>query len=499
MNVADVLALHAQRDPERVALVVEPERFTYAELDRLTGRLAGGLSRLRIACGDRVALLLPNGSAFVLAYFALQKLGAVAVSINAMNTQREVAHVLGDSGARAIVVDASLLDRLPPDAKLHVIVANGLPGREPRLEDLTVDSEPLPARSLAADAPAAILYTSGTTGTPKGATLSVGNIVTNAAAAAECYGATSEARFLLYLPLFHCFAQNAIMNAAFALGAGILLQRRFVAEDVVAAARGAAFTHFFAVPSVYVRLLQLDMAEALRDVEYVFSAAAPLSLEVFRRWRALTGQTIHEGYGMTETAPFATYNHRSAHRAGSVGTPVTDVRVRVVDPAGAELSPGELGEIEVMGPNVMLGYWNRPEDTAACIRERWMRTGDLGRMDADGYLYIVDRLKDMINVSGFKVFPSEVENVLHEHPAIAEPAVFGVPDARAGEAVHACIVLKPGCTLGSRDLERFCAERLATYKIPKQIRFVEALPKNPAGKILRRELRDLAAAHPNPT
>jgi long-chain acyl-CoA synthetase len=498
MNIANLLSRWALSAASSTAVCWEGGSLTYGEADRLSARLAGALRARGIRRGDRVALLLPNCAAFPLAYIAIQKIGAVAVSINVMSARREVAFMLSDSGARAVVVESSLLDRVDVGSEAAVIVSGGAVEGCTRLDDLLAVGPALETScELPPEAPAAILYTSGTTGVPKGATLSHGNVVSNARAATLCYGAAEGDRFLLYLPLFHCFGQNAIMNAAFSAGAAVVLQQRFTCESVLEAVRRGDVTHFFGVPAVYARLLQTGVGPRdFERVRYVFSAAAPLAVELATLWTAATGHTIFEGYGLTETAPFATYNHRREHRAGSVGTPINDVEVRVVRDSGHEADRGEVGEIQVRGPNVMLGYWNRPEETSAVKRDGWLRTGDLGRLDDDGYLYVVDRIKEMIIVSGYKVYPTEVERILYEHPAVAEPAVFGVPDPVTGESVRAHVVLRSGARPCAADLRQFCRNNMANYKVPAVFTFTESLPKNATGKVLRRVLRDSAMASP---
>ena len=248
---------------------------------------------------------------------------------------------------------------------------------------------------------------------------------------------------------------------------------------------------FFAVPTVYLRLLELpDIEEQLASVRYYFTAAAPMPVEVADSWQQRFGQIIFEGYGLTETSPFASYNHDFSYRAGSIGIPIENVEMKIVDERGNDVLPGEVGEIAIKGPNVMTGYFHQPEETAKAIREGWFHSGDIGRMDEQGYFYLVDRAKDMINVSGFKVWPREVEEVLQEYPTVIEAAVVGVPDRTAGEAVKAFVVLQENSTVQEQQLVDFCRDRIAVYKAPHTVEFVDALPKNPAGKILKRQLRE---------
>jgi long-chain acyl-CoA synthetase len=301
---------------------------------------------------------------------------------------------------------------------------------------------------------------------------------------------TEEDRLVCYLPLFHCFGQNFIMNTSVQVGATLLLHERYVPDEVLESAAVNRATMFFGVPAVYIRLLaQPEIEKKLESIRYYFSAAAPMTAQTVRKWRERFGQIIYEGYGLTETSPFASYNHDSEYREGSVGKPIQYVTIKVVNEKGETVAPGELGEIAIKGANVMKGYFNRPRETAQVIRDGWFLTGDIGRMDADGYLYLVDRAKDIINVSGFKVWPREVEAALSKHLDLAEAAVIGVPDPVSGEAVKAFVVLKKDVQLFEKDVIEYCRDCIAVYKAPRYVEFIEALPRNPSGKVLKRELR----------
>ncbi len=329
------------------------------------------------------------------------------------------------------------------------------------------------------DDPAAILYTSGTTGKQKGAVLSHGNVVSNMNSTGHLLRIDPTDRLMLFLPLFHCFGQNFIMNTAFTSGATLVLHRRFVPEEILASIGANGVTMFFAVPTVYIGLLNAGVEpEQLAGIRYYFSAAATMPVEIATRWQERFGLPIFEGYGLTETSPFASYNHEWAHRPGSVGTPIEMVEIRVVDADGQEVGRGEWGEIVIKGPNVMLGYWNRPEDTAAALRGGWFHTGDIGYMDADGYVFLVDRVKDMINAGGFKIWPREVEEVLYRHPAVKECAVVGVPDPAHGEAARAVVVPHPDVHVdGMRASKPTAAKHLAVYKVPREFEFTAELPE----------------------
>src|SRR5579884_2080937 len=493
MNIAQNLERAARHFPDQPAIVFEGSQIRYAELEAAVDRVAHGLCDLRVEPGDRVALFMPNIPAFPIAYLAVQKVGAIAVSVNTMLKTAELRHILTDSGAQTIFTTADLLpqlepllgDVLPAD---RVILGEGEAAGFRSLGEMGEGAEGrFKAREMDVDDPAAILYTSGTTGKEKGAVLTHGNVVSNMYATGHALRVDPADRLLLFLPLFHCFGQNFIMNTAFNSGATLILHRRFVPPEILDSIPRNGVTMIFGVPTVYIALLNAGVEpEVLAGVRYYFSAAATMPVEIANRWKGRFGKPIYEGYGLTETSPFASYNHEWEHRPGSVGTPVEMVEMRVVDDEDRELPPGEWGEILIKGPNVMRGYWNRPAETAETLRGGWFHTGDVGYMDEDGYIFLVDRVKDMINAGGFKIWPREVEEVLYQHPAVKECAVVGVPDPVRGEAAKAVIVAHAEDQVTPEELEAYCVERMAAYKVPHEIELVSELPKNPTGKILKR-------------
>ncbi len=499
MNIAQNLERATRQFPDKPAIIFEGCATTYRELNAAVDRVARGLVALGVEEGERVALFLPNIPAFPIAYLATQKLGAIAVAVNAMLTAEELRYLIADSDARVLFTTATLLPQARPllGAELdtaRVILCEGEATGHPALDDLG-ESGALAAREMDRDAPAAILYTSGTTGKQKGATLSHGNVVSNMYATEHALRIDSGDRLLLFLPLFHCFGQNFIMNTALNSGATLVLHRRFVPEEILASIAREGVTMFFAVPTIYIALLNAGVDPAcLASVRYYFSAAATMPMEVATRWRDTFSRPIHEGYGLTETAPFACHNHHWAHRPGSVGTPLEMVEMRVVDLDDQPVPPGTWGEIVIKGPNVMLGYWNNPAATAEALRGGWFHSGDIGYLDEDGYVYLVDRVKDMINAGGFKVWPREVEEVLYRHPAIKECAVVGVADPLKGEVPKVVVVLQPATDLTAEALEEFCRAHLAAYKVPRLVEFRAEMPKNATGKILKRLLRDQTEA-----
>ena len=504
MNIAHHLERGHQLFPDKIALIFEEKSYTYKQLNQLANRVANVFQGLGIKKGDRVALFLPNIPEFVISYLGILKIGAVAVSVNVMLKSAEVSYILNDCAAKAIITTESQSEYVQeadlPELQ-HLLIAEGTANKGINLAQL-MESALGEARAIEMDshAPASILYTSGTTGFPKGATLSHGNVVSNSYSANRCYRIQHSDRLLLYLPLFHCFGQNAILNTGLSACATIILQRRFDMEQVLQTIAAHQVTMFFGVPTVFIKLLNADTSDYnLETVRYYFSAAAPMPIEVAQHWQDKYGFVIHEGYGLTETSPFATYNHDLKYKLGSIGTPIDNVEIKIVDSDSHQVQPGELGEIVVKGRNVMLGYWNRPWETAQIIKNGWFYTGDIGRVDEDGFFYIVDRLKDMINMSGFKIYPTEVENVLYLHPAVAEVAVYGVPDAFKGEIVKANIVLKAGQTITQEEIIAFCRQKMANFKIPQAFKFVDSIPKNPTGKVLKRLLREEVISSFSPT
>lgn len=493
MNIAHHIERGHLFFPDKIALIFEDKSYTYKQLDQLVNQVANGLGGLGIQKGDRVALFLPNIPEFVISYLGVLKIGAIAVSINVMLKSAEVSYILNDCAALAIITTESLCQQVSeadlPELQ-HILIAEGRVNKGISLAQVIANTSP-DASIVKMDryAPASIVYTSGTTGFPKGATLSHGNIISNIDSHNRCCGMQKEDRLLLYLPLFHCFGQNAILNAGLNVCATIILERRFDIEETLTTIAKQQVTMFFGVPTVFIWLLNADTSKYnLESVRYYFSAAAPLPIEVSQNWQDKYGFVIYEGYGLTETSPCASYNHDLKYKVGSIGTPIENVEIKIVDGEGNQVPPGELGEIVIKGPNVMQGYWNRPFETQEVIKNGWFHTGDIGRMDEEGFFYIIDRLKDMINVFGLKVYPTEVENVIYQHPDVAEVAVYGVLDAGV-EIVKANIVLKDGHKVTKEQIVGFCSERMAAYKVPRAVKFVDSIPKNPTGKVLKRILK----------
>ena len=482
MNIAASFEARSEEKPGAPAIVFESEVISYRTLREQTSRVANVLRDVGAGKGDRIALFLPNVPAFAYCYLGVVKIGAIVVSIHSGGTQTEIETILRDSGASVLIAENEIARR--PQLK-HVLTLN-------ELRSLMAQAQPeATTRDMERDDPAAILYTSGTTGTPKGATLSHGNVLFTMAAKRRYLGLSPADRMLLFLPLHHCFAQNAILNSALGAGASVVLHRGFDADAVVRSIVEDRVTVLCGVPTTFRVLYEKAWAEQLASARCFFSAAAPLPEELEARWEEKFGKMIHQGYGLTETSPFASYNHLTKHKRGSIGVAIEGVEMKVVDvDTGEPVAGGEKGEIAVRGGNVMLGYWNRPDETAQAIREGWFYTGDIGRMDADGYFYVEDRLKDMIIVGGSNVYSAEVENVLLQHAAVSEAAVYGIADAVLGERVKAAVVLKAGRSVTEEGLIGFCAGRISRIKIPAAVEFLDELPKNRAGKVLKRVLRE---------
>src|SRR5262245_48976960 len=494
MNIAQSIERAAHWFPEQPAILAEGTAVSYGELNADASRLANALREYGVRRGDRVALYLPNIAAFAVCYLGTLKVGAIVVSINAIFKSDEVKHILTDSGASVLFTVADLLAHVPRrecPALAHVVVCEGDAQGNPTLDDwLSRASSDARAVDLDRDEIAALLYTSGTTGAPKGAALSHANVVFNSYACAHHVGMRPADRALLFLPLFHVFGQNAIMNASFVAGATVVLHRRYVPDIILDSIARERVTMFFAVPTIFINLLNGNVApSALASIRFEFSAAATMPQEISRRWTERFGRPVFEGYGLTECSPFATYNHDFRHKVGTVGTAVENVEIQILDDQDREVPLGTWGEICIKGPGVMKGYWGRPEETARAIRGGWLHSGDIGTMDDEGYVSIVDRVKDMINVSGFKVWPAEVEQTLYRHPAVREVAVFGVNDPVKGEAVRAAIVLREGVAATSEEIIGYCRDHMAVYKAPATVEFVKEFPKSATGKILKRLLR----------
>jgi long-chain acyl-CoA synthetase len=475
---------------EYVSLVFEGREWTNVEQQRAANRFAHALRRLGVSVGDRVVVLLPNCPEVLQAYAGILKAGGVVVPVVFLLGADEVRRILRDSGAKAVVTVPAFLDKVDGFAGPVVQVGGGA-GGQPWGELLAGESDAFPSVDRADDDLAVILYTAGTTGTVKGVALSHANLASNARAAASRYELDRTAWALMVLPLSHSYGLT-VMNAGSILGTKGVLMRWFEPEGVLQCIERYRVESMSGVPTMFVYLLHYPDAARFdtSSMRVWGSGAAPLPLEIVEPFERKFGGRILEGYGLTEASPVVSAHRLSGVRKlGSVGQPLPGVAVAILDDADRPLPPGELGEVCVRGPNVMQGYYRLPEETARTVRDGWLHTGDVGKLDTDGYLFIVERKKDVIIRGGFNIYPREVEEVLYAHPAVAEAAAVGIREAVMGEEVLAFVALKPGASADAAALIGFCRERLAHYKCPREIRFVDALPKSPIGKILRKELR----------
>ncbi|HBH01505.1 MAG TPA: long-chain fatty acid--CoA ligase [Candidatus Rokubacteria bacterium] len=494
MNLAWLGEENVRRFGEYVALHFEGREWTNVDGQRAANRLANALRRLGIGPGDRVVVMLPNCPEVLQAYAAILKLGAVIVPVIFLLNPEEVRHILADSGARLALTSPELLAKLEGFTGTTVLVGGEAPGTRGYDELIAREADAFAAVDREDRDVAVILYTSGTTGRPKGVALSHANLASNARAAANLYELDRTAWALGVLPLSHSYGLT-VMNAGNILGTRAVLLRWFNPEGVLEAIARFRVQSMSAVPTMLVYLLHYPDADRFdtSSMRLWGSGAAPLPLEIVEPFEKKFGGRILEGYGLTEASPVVSAHRLSGVRKlGSVGLPIPGVEVRIHDDDDRALPAGELGEVCVRGPNIMLGYYGLPEETTRTLRGGWLHTGDVGRLDVDGFLYIVERKKDLIIRGGFNIYPREVEEVLYAHPRVAEAAVVGMRDPLMGEDVLAFVALKPGAAATADEILAFCQERLAKYKCPKQVRFVDALPKNPVGKILRKELRALA-------
>jgi len=492
-NLSSVLEQAAADHGSRPAVRLDRLVLSYAELRDAAARLTSLLSSFGIVGGDRVALMLPNVPAFPIAFYGALGAGAVVVPMNPLLKSREVAYYLSDSGARVLFAwHAVALEATKGAAETGARVVEV---HEPDLATLLAGLAPAPATVLAAadHDDAVLLYTSGTTGRPKGAELTHGGLTRNARLTALTLLHAGPGDVIMgCLPLFHVFGLTCAMNTAIAAGSTLTLIPRFDPARALEVIGRDRVTIFEGVPTMYAAMLH-DPAAASADVSSLrvcISGGAALPVEIMRGFEQAFGCLVLEGYGLSETSPVACFNHPDrVRKPGSIGTPVEGVQMRVVDDDGAELPVDGIGEIVIRGHNVMKGYWGNPEATAEAITDGWFRTGDLARIDEDGYFHIVDRKKDLIIRGGFNVYPREIEEVLYEHPAVAEAAVIGIPHADLGEEVGAAVKLKSGATATPAELRAFVRGLVAPYKYPREVWIAPDLPKGPTGKILRREVR----------
>jgi len=524
--------------PESIALIYFNKKLTYGQLGKLVEQLAGELVQLGIKPGDKIALLLANCPQYVIAYYAILAVGAVVVPVNPLSTEPELLHIFRDSQVKAAICLDLLAERLEnvrdtmhqagethllqytyytslneympfPLKLLYPLTRKLSPEGKARLKTAKRFKDLLKGNTILKEYPsqkvdvhkdlAVLIYTGGTTGRPKGVMLSHYGLVTNAFQAISWVSMNNKDRLVTVLPVFHGFGMSVCMNAPMFSGASTILIPRFEAKAVLQAIHKHKPTYFAGVPTMYIAMINYPKLKkySLSSLVGCFVGAAALAPEVKRSFEELTGARLMEGYGLTEGVNALCCNPlHGENKTGSIGIPFPDVnfKIRDIDTGEKDLPPGETGELVIQCPDLMLGYYNRPEETAYALRNGWLYTGDIATMDEEGYFYLVDRKKDMIITGGFNVYPREVEDVLYEHPAVREACVVGVKDGYSGERVVAYVSLKEGATATEQEIISFCRKHLVPYKVPRNVEFRDELPKTAIGKILRRTLREAAAA-----
>ena len=526
-----LLADSVQKYPDNVALEFMGKVMGYRQLWESVLKFAGALKAQGVQPGDKVAIMLPNSPQFVIAFYGTLAAGGICVNVNPLYTPRELRHQLSDAGAETLVIldllwprYAEIEEEVPVKRVFTTGIQDYLPfpknllfplkaRREKRwvtlpqhpkrfdfskaLRNAAPVAEPYPAKP---DEVALLQYTGGTTGLSKGAMLTHRNLVANtyqslAWGGDEVKELKGKGVMLGAIPFFHVYGMTVGMNYGLAGGYKIVLLPRPEVKPCIEAIEKHGVTHFPGVPTLYIGFINFPGIEKRKvgTVRVCISGSAALPVEVAKKFETLTGGKLVEGYGLTEAAPCTHCNPLSGLRKmGSIGIPMPGIDAKILDENLHELLPGKVGELAVRGPNIMLGYWQRPDETDKTLKIDWLLTGDMARMDEDGYFYIVDRKKDMIIAGGYNIYPREVEEVLFAHPGVAEAAVVGLPDEYRGETVAAFVVPKPGVTLTAEELDKYCRENLAAYKVPRIYEFRSELPKSAVGKVLRRELREAA-------
>ncbi|WP_312472442.1 fatty acid--CoA ligase family protein [Neobacillus sp.] len=511
MNLSEQFHETAKKFAEKPAYYFMGQSSTYAELDGAISKFASGLEKLGIKQGDHVALLLGNSPHFVISLYGALRLGVTAIPINPIYTADEIGYILNNGDVKAVVA----LDlAIPLVEKMHAFLPkiehyvfcetkpNSIVQAE--IENLTVYPKmksfsevvslgvlPFHGPELQEDDTAIILYTSGTTGKPKGAMLTHKNLYSNAKDVGVYLKMNNDDRVVTALPMFHVFCLTVSLNAPLVSGATMLIVPKFSPKEIFALIKEYEATVFAGVPTMYNFLYQFPEGnpDDLKSLRLCISGGASLPVALLKNFEQKFNVMISEGYGLSEASPVTCFNPLDRPRKpGSIGTSILNVENKIVNELGEVVPVGEAGELIVRGPNVMKGYYNMPEESAAAIRDGWLYTGDIAKMDEEEYFYIVDRKKDLIIVGGYNVYPREVEEVIYEHPDVVEVAVVGVPDPNQGEAVSAYVVSK-NPELNKEQLLEYCKEHLAKYKVPSSIEFIEELPKNTTGKILRRALK----------
>jgi long-chain acyl-CoA synthetase len=489
-NLARLLSDTVAEQADRIAIKLDDIELPYAVVDQAAARAAGLLAGRGVGPGDRVGVMLPNVPYFPFVFYGALRLGATVVPMNPLLKRREIAFHLADSGAKLVLAWHGFAAAAEPGAQdagaeCILVEAGGfeqLLGAADPVEDM-VDRDD--------DDTGVILYTSGTTGTPKGAELTHGNLRAATQISRDLVDAGPDSVTLGALPLFHVFGLTCGLNSSFLAAGCLTLLPRFDAGKALEIIQRDQVTTFLGVPTMYGALLNHPDRERFdaSSLDLCVSGGAAMPVEVLKGFEEAFDCKVLEGYGLSETCAIGSFNQPDRERRpGSIGFPVPGVKMKLVDDDGDEVAQGEVGEILMRGPVVMRGYWNKPGETASTLEDGWLKTGDMAKVDEDGYFHIVDRKKELIIRGGFNVYPREIEEVLYEHPAVREAAVLGVPDDSLGEEIGAAVALKEGEEASEDELRAFVKERVAAYKYPRQMWFVDELPKGPTGKILKRDI-----------
>ena len=530
--IHEYLKRSAKKYPKRKAIIFNNWSITYSGLLKACEKIAANLREHGVRAGDRVAIMLPNTPQAIMTYYGVLKAGCIAVMTNPLYMEKELVHHFSDSGAKVLItldllwpklkslekkleLSKIFVTRISDCLRFSLNVLYNFKAKKDNAPSIPYDMRTVfpwkhllkkgakfNPRSFRPEKDLALLqYTGGTTGVSKGVMITHQNLATNVQqyiAILHKLGQDHEV-LLGVLPYFHIFGLNVCVNFAVALGATMVPFPRFVPRDILKAIKKIHPTIFPSAPSVFMALLQQKDVDKfdLSSIRFCLSGSAPIPAEVIRQFKELAGAEIIEGYGLTEASPVTHLNPLiGTHKIGSIGLPISDTDACIVDMevGSVTLQPGQIGELVIRGPQVMKGYWKRPDETASTLRNNWLYTGDIAYMDEDGYFFIVDRKKDLIISGGYNIYPREIDEVLHEHPKIMEAVAVGIPHLTRGEIIKAYVVVQPGETLTRAEVISFCREKLANYKLPKKIEFREELPKTLVGKVLRRALREEEAA-----
>ncbi|MGI6396747.1 MAG: long-chain-fatty-acid--CoA ligase [Desulfomonilia bacterium] len=496
MNIASFLTNTVARIPDRLAIRFKGETITFRELNARVDALAHGLSKAGLKPGDFCVLMMPESPNWPISYYALAKVGAVVIPVNPTYRKRELEHIFRDTGARAFMGHGSYLSEAAavlaemPQADIRIADGTGLPEGFTPFKDLFMpEAGEYPVFQTKTDDPWIVMYTSGTTGLPKGAVLTHYNLMKDAEVIAAVRYTEPHDVVLSVLPLFHCYGQTHSMNISIYQGLTMLLFEKFNAEEVLKAIEEEESSLLYAVPTMVNRLVDLasERPPKRSGLRFCISGGASLPVEILHRFEKLFNATIYESYGLTECSPTCVENpFGRPTRPGSIGLPIPPFKARIVDEQDRDVPAGEVGELIVSGPGVMKEYLNQPEATTVALRGGWLHTGDLARMDEDGYIYIVDRKKDLIIRGGYNVYPREIEEVLYTIEDILEAAVIGLPHQDLGEEVAAAVVLRGDSKMTAEDIKQYVKERVAPYKYPRVVKVMKELPKTSTGKILKR-------------